>query len=87
MFGQNEKLVMNKIDDSDSVPLPQEREVNEFGLRLQPSAYYYNRFRSELNNWVAKTNAHEHSDGIYISSAFLMVETLSDIPPDHQFYS
>lgn len=45
--------------------------------------YYNKRFREQLNEWVKKTDAHEHSEeGVYIPHINLKPEKLSHIPKE-----
>jgi hypothetical protein len=47
---------------------------------MDPKEYYYKRFREQFDEWVKKTQAHEHQEeGIYISIQNLKPEYLSHI--------
>lgn len=48
---------------------------------MEPKEYYYNRFRDQFNEWVKKTDAHNHPrEGVYIPIQNLKPENLSHIP-------
>lgn len=50
---------------------------------MDPKEYYSNRFRGQFDEWVRKTDAHEHrGEGIYIPIQNLRSENLSHIPKD-----
>jgi len=70
---------MNKIAVHTS---PQSRELclKMRQMDLHPSGYYYGRFRSQFGEWVKKTKAHKHADGIYIFFRCLNEEKLSHVP-------
>ena len=50
---------------------------------MDPKEYYYSRFRGQFEEWMKKTQAHEHpGEGIYISLSNLRTEYLSHIPQE-----
>lgn len=53
---------------------------------MDPKEYYYNRFRSQFNEFVKKSRIHEHQgEGFYLSIRELNKENLSHIP--HEDYT
>lgn len=48
-----------------------------------PKDYYYSRFREQFNEWIKKTNSHDHpGEGTYIPIQNLKKEYLSHISND-----
>lgn len=48
---------------------------------MNTKEYYYSRFRHQFEEWVRKSNAHEHPrEGVYISIQDLNRENLSHVP-------
>jgi len=50
---------------------------------MNPKDYYYNRFRPHFDEWMKKSQAHEHpGEGIYIPIQDLRPENLAHIPQE-----
>lgn len=50
---------------------------------MNPKDYYYNHYRPQFEEWVKKSQAHEHpGEGVYISIQNLNKQNLSHIPQE-----
>lgn len=78
------KELLHRLEKKENV---YEHFNSKTAMKIDPKKYYYEQFRDQFDEWVKKTDAHEHpGEGTFIPSANISSDKLSHIPKDERGY-